>query len=242
MRLKVQEIVRSKTFKMLSTNRREQIKSHLQYVWQETGVVDGQHFLDILPSGLQEDVLRELCLEMLKKVYVFKRFDEQILKEICDHLKPVLYAKGHCIVRKDERIKAMFFIIGGTVLFTVTARDSYFGAEEYRDGEFWGEEIAISCLHPQWNWEPMSNGKVRAATEVQAFALELDDLNKALEKIKKLPNLYSLQWKTKNARIIQISWHRYKKKKKELQITLNVEENSLQFSKSKPKLLLEQLV
>ncbi|XP_044468924.1 cyclic nucleotide-gated ion channel 1-like [Mangifera indica] len=180
--LRVQELVRSKTFKMLSTNRQEQIKSQLQYGWQETGAVEGQRLLDILPSGLQEDVLRELCLEKIKKVHVFKRLDEQILKEMCGHLKSVFYAEGYCIARKDERIKAMLFIIHGTVQSTMTEKDSSPVAQEYSDGEYWGEEIAISCLHPYLNWEPISNGNVRAATNVQAFALELGDLKKALEK------------------------------------------------------------
>ncbi|XP_044468524.1 cyclic nucleotide-gated ion channel 1-like [Mangifera indica] len=118
------------------------------------------------------------------QVNAFEGFEEQILKEMCDHLKPVLYAEGSYIVRKDERIKAMLFIIHGTILSTMTEDDSSFVAEEYSDGEYWGEEIAISCSHPHLNWEPMSKGNVRAATKVQAFALELDDLKKALEKHK----------------------------------------------------------
>ncbi|KAJ4705866.1 Cyclic nucleotide-gated ion channel 1 [Melia azedarach] len=63
----------------------------------------------------------ELCLEMLKKVPIFQRMEEQLLNAICDCLKPMLYAEGCYIVKEGEPIGELLFIMQGTLSATTIA-------------------------------------------------------------------------------------------------------------------------
>lgn len=61
--------------------------------------------------------------------------NEEMLKAICERLKPVTYTDGMYIIKKDEPLQLMFFVLAGYVV-----TESYPNVV-VRIGEFCGQEL-----------------------------------------------------------------------------------------------------
>lgn len=68
MRLKAQEIEQWTPFRKLSGKLQQQVKKYQRYVWREIKGVDVENLLNNLPKDLRRNIMRELCLDLLKKV------------------------------------------------------------------------------------------------------------------------------------------------------------------------------
>lgn len=166
---------------------------------------------------------------------------EPILSELCKCLKPVLYPQECCIVKEGDPICEMLFITQGTLLTTITDgdRNTSVFKKYLSTGDFWGEELATSALNPDPLLNiPPSNCALSSATNVEAFAINADQLRAAVYQFWKGRNMqpldifrfYSHEWRTSKARVIQAAWCRYKKRK--LERSLYTKENILQDQKA----------
>ncbi|XP_021819153.1 uncharacterized protein LOC110761081 isoform X1 [Prunus avium] len=124
-----------------------------------------REILSILPH---EEIKSCSPLSRLRKVPLLKDMDEGVLVEISEKLHPEKYTPGQIIIKKDETLQMMLFIVHGHVTIEKTdgSRSEYLGA-----GDFYGQELLVSPL-----WTSSSDAKpinefVQAIDDVQALVL-----------------------------------------------------------------------
>ncbi|KAF9616354.1 hypothetical protein IFM89_029608, partial [Coptis chinensis] len=237
MRVKRRDAEQWMSHRLLPENLRERIRRYEQYKWQETRGVDEEFLVRNLPKDLRRDIKRHLCLDLLMRVPMFEKMDEQLLDAMCDRLKPALYTKESYIVREGDPVDEMLFIMRGKLLTVTTngGRTGFLNSEYLKAGDFCGEELLTWALDPHSSSNlPISTRTVRAITEVEGFALMADDLKFVASQFRRLHSkqlrhtfrFYSQQWRTWAACFIQAAWRRYCKKK--LEESLREEEDRLQ--------------
>lgn len=237
MRVKRRDAEQWMSHRLLPDSLKERIRRYEQYKWQETRGVDEENLIRNLPKDLRRDIKQHLCLDLLKRVPLFEKMDDQLLDAMCDCLKPVLYTEDSFIVREGDPVDEMLFIMRGK-LFTVTTnggRTGFFNSEYLKAGDFCGEELLTWALDPHSSSNlPISTRTVQALSEVEAFALMADDLKFVASQFRRLHSkqlrhtfrFYSQQWRSWAACFIQAAWRRYCRKK--LEESLREEENRLQ--------------
>ncbi|GLT84763.1 hypothetical protein SLE2022_029770 [Rubroshorea leprosula] len=210
--------------RMLPVNLRERIRRYQQYKWQQTRGVEEESLISCLPRDLRRDIKHHLCLDLLMRVPMFEKMDEQLLDAMCDRLKPVLYTEKSYIEREGDPVEEMLFIIRGNLVSTTTngGITGFFNAVNLKAGDFCGEALLTWALDPQSSSHlPISTRTVQALSEVEAFALLADDLKFVSSQHRRLHSkqlqhifrFYSVQWKTWAASFIQAAWRRYCRRK-----------------------------
>ncbi|XP_021801469.1 uncharacterized protein LOC110745654 [Prunus avium] len=118
-------------------------------------------------------------LTILKNVESLEAMDEEVLKEICDHLTKKTY-KDEYIILKDKQMEMMFFIVGGVVSVTNESSKHYI-----REGErpnHSGDELIqhwmrSKCTEANVPAElPPSPFSFWAIGEVEVLVLKAEDL------------------------------------------------------------------
>ncbi|XWS76884.1 hypothetical protein CRYUN_Cryun01aG0216300 [Craigia yunnanensis] len=242
MRVKRHDAEQWMSHRMLPENLRERIRRYEQYKWQETRGVEEEILISNLPKDLRRDIKRHLCLDLLKRVTMFEKMDEQLLDAMCDRLKPVLYTDKSYIVREGDPVEEMLFIIRGNLISTTTngGRTGFFNAVYLKAGDFCGDNLLTWASDPQSSSNlPISTRTVQALKEVEAFALMADDLKFVASQFRRLHSkqfqhtfkFYSVQWQTWAASFIQAAWRRHCKRK--LVKSLREAEDKLQDALSK---------
>lgn len=150
--------------------------------------------------------------------------DERLLDAICERLKPTLYTENTYIVREGDPVDEMLFIIRGRLESVTTdgGRSGFFNRGVLKEGDFCGEELLTWALDPKSGANlPSSTRTVHALTEVEAFALEAEELKFVASQFRRLHSrqvqhtfrFYSQQWRTWASCFIQAAWRRYMKRK-----------------------------
>lgn len=201
----------------------ERVRQFVQYKWLATRGVDEEFILHSLPLDLRREIQRHLCLSLVRRVPFFSQMDDQLLDAICERLVSSLSTPGTFIVREDDLVNEMLFIIRGQLESSTTngGRSGFFNSIVLRPGDFCGEELLTWALMPTSSLNlPSSTRTVRAFTEVEAFALSAEDLKFVAHQFKRLQSkklqhafrYYSHQWRTWGACFIQAAWRRHKKR------------------------------
>lgn len=149
--------------------------------------------------------------------------DEQVLKVICENLKPVTYNEDSYMIREGELLDKMLFITQG-IVWTYTSNNSIERSSGLAlrtrcltKGDFCGEELldwASKCT--SFSDIPISTRIVKAHTKVEAFALMANDLKTLVSKFwwhfnKEMP---SSQKELLAATSIQAAWHHNRVKRR----------------------------
>ncbi|TXG71151.1 hypothetical protein EZV62_006086 [Acer yangbiense] len=211
-RQKVKEIMGQRIekwvpFGNLSEKLQNCIKENQQY--QHIEIVDVDTLLKNVSRDIQNNIKRELCLELLKNVERFRRWSDASLLHLCDCIKTRVYAKLTRIVRDEDPIDEMLFVLHGKLwnfsyaassTNNVSPRDGR--KEILKDGDFWGEELVNWVQDKSSSSSSLSNKlishtTIQAFTKVEAFALGIYDLKKLFNE---------------KAKLIQ-SWYRFRKRK-----------------------------
>ncbi|KDO41170.1 hypothetical protein CISIN_1g0372781mg, partial [Citrus sinensis] len=155
-------------------------------------------------------------------VPMFSDWNEQILSEMCDSLKQVLYTAESYIQQEGDPVSEMFFITRGQLLTMKTTNRKRTGVY-LQAGDFFGEELLMWALETQSSSEnlPISTRTVRTLTEVEGLALMADDLKFAAsrfrqmngEQLEHILRFYAPEWRTWAASFIQAAWRRYIERK-----------------------------
>ncbi|XP_020533525.1 putative cyclic nucleotide-gated ion channel 7 isoform X2 [Jatropha curcas] len=224
MRIKRRDSEQWMHHRLLPQDLRERVRRYDQYKWLETRGVDEESIVQSLPKDLRRDIKRHLCLNLVRRVPLFANMDERLLDAICERLKPSLYTEHTYIVREGDPVDEMLFIIRGRLESVTTdgGRSGFFNRGYLKEGDFCGEELLTWALDPKAGASlPSSTRTVRALTEVEAFALEAEELKFVASQFRRLHSrqvqhtfrFYSQQWRTWAARLIQASWRRYARRK-----------------------------
>ncbi|CAL9103346.1 putative cyclic nucleotide-gated ion channel 9 [Musa acuminata AAA Group] len=210
--------------RMLPSELRERVRRYDQYKWLETRGVDEEGLVQSLPKDLRRDIKRHLCLALVTRVPLFENMDERLLDAICERLKPTLYTENTYILREGDPVDEMLFIIRGRLesITTDGGRSGFFNRILLKERDFCGEELLTWALDPKSGGNlPTSTRTVKALKEVEAFALNADELKFVASQFRRLHSrqvqhtfrFYSPQWRTWAACFIQAAWRRYSKRK-----------------------------
>ncbi|CAL2242603.1 unnamed protein product [Prunus armeniaca] len=107
----------------------------------------------------------------LQKVPLLKDMDEGVLREISEKLKPKKYTPDQIIIKKDQTLEMMFFIVDGRVTIEKANSQLQLGA-----GDLYGEELLVSPLWTSSGDAKPINESVRAIDDVQALVLSATDM------------------------------------------------------------------
>lgn len=224
MRIKRRDSEQWMHHRLLPQDLRERVRRYDQYKWLETRGVDEESLVQNLPKDLRRDIKRHLCLNLVRRVPLFANMDERLLDAICERLKPSLYTEHTYIVREGDPVDEMLFIIRGRLESVTTdgGRSGFFNRGFLKEGDFCGEELLTWALDPKASANlPSSTRTVRALSEVEAFALEAEELKFVASQFRRLHSrqvqhtfrFYSQQWRTWAASFIQATWRRYSRRK-----------------------------
>ncbi|WCJ40373.1 cyclic nucleotide gated channel 7 [Euphorbia peplus] len=238
MRIKRRDSEQWMRHRLLPHELKERVRRYDQYKWLETRGVDEETIVQSLPKDLRRDIKRHLCLNLVRRVPLFANMDERLLDAICERLKPTLYTEQTYIVREEDPVNEMLFIIRGRLESVTTdgGRSGFFNRGFLKEGDFCGEELLTWALDPKVGGSlPSSTRTVKAITEVEAFALEAEELKFVASQFRRLHSrqlqqtfrFYSQQWRTWASCLIQASWRRYARRKAvELRMQEEEEEES----------------
>ncbi|XVE83936.1 hypothetical protein DITRI_Ditri16bG0128900 [Diplodiscus trichospermus] len=209
--------------RQLPQDLQERVRQFVQYKWLATRGVDEESILQSLPLDLRREIQHHLCLSLVRRVPFFSQMDDQLLDAICERLVSSLCTAGNYIVREGDPVNEMLFIIRGQLESSTTngGRSGFFNSITLRPGDFCGEELLTWALMPNSSNLPSSTRTVRAVCEVEAFALQAEDLQFFTHQFKRLQSkkiqhafrYYSHQWRTWGACFIQAAWRRFRKRK-----------------------------
>ncbi|MCD7449457.1 Potassium voltage-gated channel sub H member 2 [Datura stramonium] len=210
--------------RVLPPELRERVRRYDQYKWLETRGVDEENLVQNLPKDLRRDIKRHLCLNLVRRVPLFENMDERMLDAICERLKPSLCTESTYIVREGDPVGEMMFIIRGRLESVTTdgGRSGFFNRGILKENDFCGEELLTWALDPKSGSSlPPSTRTVKALTEVEAFALEAEEVKYITSQFRMLQSrqvqhtfrFYSQQWRTWAASFIQAAWRRHMRRK-----------------------------
>uniref|UniRef100_A0A0D3GHC9 Cyclic nucleotide-binding domain-containing protein n=1 Tax=Oryza barthii TaxID=65489 RepID=A0A0D3GHC9_9ORYZ len=180
MRVKSRDTDQWMSYRLLPENLKERIRRHENYRWHQTSGVDEELLLMNLPKDLRRAIKRHLCLSLLMRVPMFENMDDPLLDALCDRLKSVLYTEGSCIIREEDPVYEMLFIMRGDLMSVTTdgGITGFFKSDVLKGGDFCGEELLTWALDPtSVSRLPSSTRTVETMSEVEAFALTAEDLN-----------------------------------------------------------------
>ncbi|KAJ6702334.1 CYCLIC NUCLEOTIDE-GATED ION CHANNEL 8-RELATED [Salix koriyanagi] len=189
MRIKRRDSEQWMHHRLLPQDLRERVRRYDQYKWLETRGVDEENLVQSLPKDLRRDIKRHLCLNLVRRVPLFANMDERLLDAICERLRPSLYTEETYIVREGDPVDNMLFIIRGRLESVTTdgGRSGFFNRGVLREGDFCGEELLTWALDPKSLGNlPLSTRTVGALTEVEAFALEAEELKFVASQFRRL--------------------------------------------------------
>lgn len=157
--------------------------------------------------------------------------DDQLLDAICECLVSSLSTEGTYIFREGDPVDEMVFIIRGQLESSTTngGRSGFFNSITLRPGDFCGEELLTWALMPNPSSNlPSSTRTVKALTEVEAFALQAEDLKSVAGQFKRLHSkklqhafrYHSHQWRAWAACFIESAWRRYQRRKATRELSL----------------------
>ncbi|PKA52084.1 Putative cyclic nucleotide-gated ion channel 15 [Apostasia shenzhenica] len=208
--------------RQLPLHLRRCIRRYDEYKWIATQGVDEQALLSGLPLGLRRGIKRHLCLDLVRRVPLFDQMDERMLEAICELLRPMLYTSGTYLFRELDPVDEMSFIIRGHLNSYTTGggRAGFFDSCQLGPGDFCGEELLSWVLDPRMavpTTLPSSTRTVKAVTEVEGFALSVNDLQFVAAQFRMLHSrrlrykfrFYSHQWRMWAACSIQAAWRRH---------------------------------
>ncbi|KAL8231571.1 hypothetical protein R6Q57_001349 [Mikania cordata] len=216
--------------RQLPQDLQDRVRRFVQYKWLATRGVDEEYILQSLPIDLRREIQRHLCLNLVRRVPFFSQMDDNLLDAICERLVSSLNTQGTYIVREDDPVNEMLFIIRGQLESSTTdgGRSGFFNSITLRPGDFCGEELLTWALLPNATSYPSSTRSVRTQTEVEGFALRAEDIKFVANQFKYLHSkklqdafrYYSHQWRTWGACLIQAAWRKFKRRRLSKQLAL----------------------
>ncbi|GJM87089.1 hypothetical protein PR202_ga03008 [Eleusine coracana subsp. coracana] len=185
----------------------------------------------------------ETLYSIFLAVPFFSQMDDQLLDAICERLVSALCTKGTYIIREGDPVTEMLFIIRGKLESSTTngGRTGFFNSITLKPGDFCGEELLGWALVPKPTTNlPSSTRTVRALIEVEAFALQAEDLKFVASQFRRLHSkklqhtfrYYSHHWRTWGSCFIQAAWRRYKRRKMAKDLSMRESFNSVRSDES----------
>jgi voltage-gated potassium channel Kch len=149
------------------------IKAYYQYVWSNKLVLNESDLLSDLPESYQRELTLFLNKTLIQKVPIFKTASKELIHELFNKLKLVMYGPNDNVFTKGQLSKGMYFINNGSI----TIHDPDNQEREivtFTDGNFFGEmSLVLEASH---------NYNARVNTFSELHRLSRDDFQKVIKK------------------------------------------------------------
>ena len=110
---------------------------------------------------------------------MLENINDNILRKICAHLKPVTYTEDSYIVQEGRPQGKMFFIVQGSAYTYTTSNINNVGKsnEWLKRGDIYGQELLTWAFEPPSMSDlPISTRTVMCQEKIEAFVIRASDL------------------------------------------------------------------
>ncbi len=152
------------------------LRDYYRYVWKKRLGYNEDSFLQGLPPGLKTEVSLNLKKEVIEMIELFKEADEEFIKEIALHLKPIVLLPGDYIFKAGDEGREMYFLVKGDL--AVLTKDEESMIATLHSGDFFGE-IALLKDKPR-------TATIKAITYCDLYTLEKIHFTRVVEKFPKI--------------------------------------------------------
>ncbi|KAM7520686.1 hypothetical protein LguiB_019648 [Lonicera macranthoides] len=120
--------------RQLPSQLRQRVRHYERHQWAAMGGQDEIELIKDLPEGLRRDIKRFLCLDLIKKVPLFHSLDDDlILDNICDRVKPLVFASNEKReAKEDNEVLLVVLEDLGSYKYTVSLAALY-GIQQHSD-------------------------------------------------------------------------------------------------------------
>ncbi|KAK9958378.1 hypothetical protein ABG768_010502 [Culter alburnus] len=91
------------------------VKTWYDYTWKSQGMLDEQELLVQLPDKMRLDIAADVNYNIVSKVALFQGCDRQMIFDMLNRLKSVVYLPGDSVCKKGEIGREMYIIKAGEV-------------------------------------------------------------------------------------------------------------------------------
>ncbi|XP_066541218.1 cyclic nucleotide-gated channel beta-3 [Hoplias malabaricus] len=91
------------------------VKTWYDYTWQSQGMLDERDLLVQLPDKMRLDIAADVNYSIVSKVALFQGCDRQMIFDMLNRLKSVVYLPGDFVCKKGEIGREMYIIKAGEV-------------------------------------------------------------------------------------------------------------------------------
>ncbi|XP_051726331.1 cyclic nucleotide-gated cation channel beta-3 [Ctenopharyngodon idella] len=91
------------------------VKTWYDYTWKSQGMLDEQELLIQLPDKMRLDIAADVNYSIVSKVALFQGCDRQMIFDMLNRLKSVVYLPGDSVCKKGEIGREMYIIKAGEV-------------------------------------------------------------------------------------------------------------------------------
>ncbi|TYK31713.1 cyclic nucleotide-gated ion channel 1-like isoform X1 [Cucumis melo var. makuwa] len=173
-----------------------------KFEWQND--VNLKTLLDVFPSPFVEEIKKELCWDILKRVPMLKEFEEEKLTKMMKDMKPMVFGEQSYIIREGEPIEQMLLFTKGMGLTFSKSTGTRTTINTFGKGDLFGEQLLDWAAGNLPTFEiPLSKCTLKTQTQMEAFALKAIDPQ------------YHTKWDINMYRDVKIEYRQLKKKVKE---------------------------
>ncbi|XP_048421680.1 cyclic nucleotide-gated ion channel 1-like [Pyrus x bretschneideri] len=139
---------------------KSQVSEKVQQAIEGNMDVNLDDVIPILRSAFQSRIKK--CTPLTKLKQAFRRLDENVLKEICQHLEQKKFLKNHIIIEGGKPLEKMVFIVDGLV--DIRNSDGSCSNSQRGAGELCGQDLLL--------YGSRSNGEyAKAFSDVEALVI-----------------------------------------------------------------------
>jgi CRP-like cAMP-binding protein len=101
--------------KQVPTTTRRQVVAFYNNLWSEQAVYDEADIIGNLPSSLNNELITFLYQDMIQSVALFYNMEEEVIQNICQHLRHTVVLRDMFVFQEGQLGKEMYIIESGEV-------------------------------------------------------------------------------------------------------------------------------
>ncbi|KAA0050780.1 cyclic nucleotide-gated ion channel 1-like isoform X3 [Cucumis melo var. makuwa] len=157
-----------------SFQKKKEIKEFVRDKFEWTNDVNLKTLLNMFSSPFVEEIKKEPCRNILKRVPMLKVFEEEKLEEMMKDMKPMVFREQSYIIQEGEPVEQMLLFTKGMILAFSKSTKTRIMINAFGKGDLFGEQLL------NWATEnlpvseiPLSKCTLKTQTQIEAFVLSL---------------------------------------------------------------------